>query len=793
MAEKFTLEAVLKATGIGKFKQAFADAGKALGDFETVGKELQDTGDMLSGVGKGLTAGLTVPLVGAFTAATAGTAEFREEMAKVDTAFEVSGHAAQDGRDTFEEFYKVIGETDQSAEAVNHLAQLTDKQSELSDWTDIATGVFATFGDSLPLEGLTEAANETAKVGAVTGPLADALNWAGVSEDEFNKSLQATNSEQERATLITDTLNGLYDEAAEKYRENNESALTLRDAQLQLREAFAAVGEILAPVISKIAEFVGGLAEAFSSLDEEQQKMIIKLAGIAAAIGPVLIVGGALMSWIGTLLPLISKAGTLFGGLGLMFPKISSAIGLLGKAFGILMGPVGIVIAAIAGFIAIMVHLYNTNETVRNAINTAWTAIKETVMSAVEIAVNFVMSIVGMFVQWWNENQEMIRQTVETVWTAIKDLIIAAIEFITPYLQVAWTAIKETVMVVWTAISGAIQIAMNLIMGIIETVMLMIDGNWSGAWELIKETLDTAWNSMHNLITEVLETIRGAIMNVLDRIAEIFGVNMDDIKQKVDTAFNFIADVIDTIMPIVQGIIEGAWNHIVIVFETAVGVIQGVIDFFASMMEGDFEGMKTAVSDIWDSLWDGIKGVVENAWNTLSGAFSSLWDSISGWFTGLVDDAKEWGGNMISGFADGISGMVGEAVGAAKGVISSVGDYIKFWSPAKKGEGRYIEDWGANMILGFIDGVASQHRNAQQAMNSIVNAMQPDPMNTIDINGSIARSNAQVGSKIRHEINNDRSVQPAYINVRIGEQEFRRFTEDIFSEEARIANLEAQF
>ena len=56
------------------------------------------------------------------------------------------------------------------------------------------------------------------KVGQVTGPLADALNWAGESEDAFNEKLAACSSEQERAALITETLNRLYSEAAGNYR-----------------------------------------------------------------------------------------------------------------------------------------------------------------------------------------------------------------------------------------------------------------------------------------------------------------------------------------------------------------------------------------------------------------------------------------------------------------------------------------------------------------------------------------------------------------------------------------------
>ena len=87
----------------------------------------------------------------------------------------------------------------------------------MSEWTTICEGVYATFGASLPIEGLTEAANETAKVGTVTGTLADALNWAGISEDAFNEKLAACNTEAEREALIRQTLNSAYAEAAAGY------------------------------------------------------------------------------------------------------------------------------------------------------------------------------------------------------------------------------------------------------------------------------------------------------------------------------------------------------------------------------------------------------------------------------------------------------------------------------------------------------------------------------------------------------------------------------------------------
>ena len=140
-------------------------------------------------------------LGGAWIAAIEGSREYRTEMGKLDTAFQTNGHSSEAAKKTYQDLQAVLGDTDVSVEAANHLAVMTDNEKDLQTWTDICTGVFATFGDSLPIEGLTEAANETAKVGQVTGPLADALNWAGISEDEFNEKLAKCSGEQELSLI----------------------------------------------------------------------------------------------------------------------------------------------------------------------------------------------------------------------------------------------------------------------------------------------------------------------------------------------------------------------------------------------------------------------------------------------------------------------------------------------------------------------------------------------------------------------------------------------------------------
>lgn len=180
------------------------------------------------------------------------TLEAQRNFAKLNTAFQAAGASAQQAGETYNGLYRFLGDSDKAVEAANHLAMITTNQKDLAEWTKITQGIYATFGDSLPIEGLTEAANETIRVGQVTGTLADALNWAGVSEDEFNAKLATTSSLEEREALVRSTLNGLYSEAAEIYERNNGALLAYNESQAKLDSTMAAAGAATLPLLTAL-------------------------------------------------------------------------------------------------------------------------------------------------------------------------------------------------------------------------------------------------------------------------------------------------------------------------------------------------------------------------------------------------------------------------------------------------------------------------------------------------------------------------------------------------------------
>lgn len=255
------------------------ESGEAAKDTEKLKDSTEKTGKGFSAL-KGAAAIGVAAIAAVGAAAIAGvkslldlaesTRELRTDMAKLETSFETNGLKAEDATETYKTLYGVLGDTGRATEAASHLSLLANNAEDLSKWTDIATGVYAQFGDSLPIEGLTEAANETAKVGDVTGVLADALNWAGVNEEDFQKKLDDCSSEQERQQLITETLNELYSDQADKFKELNKDVIDANEAAADLAQAQADLGAAAEPLNTKITNLktniLTGLTPAFTTL-----------------------------------------------------------------------------------------------------------------------------------------------------------------------------------------------------------------------------------------------------------------------------------------------------------------------------------------------------------------------------------------------------------------------------------------------------------------------------------------------------------------------------------------------
>lgn len=250
---------------------------KALEDLENGTRDAADATDDMGGKLDGLKAvgGAAVGAVAAVGAAAAGavtgflalaesTRESRNEMAKLETAFQTAGLSAENAESTFTTLYGIMGDEGAAVEAAQQLAKISENEKDLEANTRILTGVMAEYGNSIPLEGLAEGIASSAAMSSVQGQLADALEWQGVNLDDFNAKLGSLATEEERAAYIQETLTGLYGESADAYRENNAAVIEAQEAQAALNGTINELGAIAEPIMTTLKQVATDLLQSIT-------------------------------------------------------------------------------------------------------------------------------------------------------------------------------------------------------------------------------------------------------------------------------------------------------------------------------------------------------------------------------------------------------------------------------------------------------------------------------------------------------------------------------------------------
>lgn len=351
------------------------------------GKKTQDAfgkiGSAALAIGKTvITAGAA--LGGAWVAAIEGTREYRAQMGLLDSAFIASGHTSTEAKNTYSELNAVLGDTEQAVEAAQHIALIADNEKEMNELTAIGTGVFARFGQSLPLEGMYEGIVHTSQLGEVQGSLADALEWSGITVESFNDQLAKCSTEEERQDLIMKTLQDTYGKASEQYKETNKDVMEARKAQERLTDAFAELGRVGEPILTAIKN---GVAKLVSAAVPKLESFIKKVKDLKKWIKDnentvdawVAVIIGATVS-IGAFL-LVLKWGAIMSAATKAIKGVRAAILLFNAALRA--NPIGFVVSLLAGLVAAFIYLWNNNKGFRQFWLDMWAKIKSATGTAV--------------------------------------------------------------------------------------------------------------------------------------------------------------------------------------------------------------------------------------------------------------------------------------------------------------------------------------------------------------------------------------------------------------------------
>ena len=515
------------------------EANKSIAEIEKKSKGVASTlGNGIKTAAKWGTAlvGGAAAGVGALSSVAESTREYRTEMGKLDTAFTTNKFSAADAKQTYSDLYAVVGDSGQATEAANHLSLLCNSTKDLQSWTEICTGVYGQFGDSLPIEGLTEAANETAKVGAVTGPLADALNWMGVSEDEFNEKLAKCSSEQERQQLITSTLTSLYSDASAQYKETNGDVMESNRAHQQLSDTMAQIGAVAEPVLNSLIALGGKLLEQLSPIIE----------GVADSLAPALIniceeVAPIIVSMLEQIMPLIEE----------LLPFIAQLIEQLAPLI-----------------VQIVEQLFPPLLQIIQDLLPYFMQIIQAIMPLFSTLVELLMPVIEVFVQLAGV---LLNGLLAALTPIIEDLATFLNDLLTPLIPI-------------------ISELCDTIVGTLQPVFEQLSPVISLVFDALRPVL--------GLLGEMLETLIPALVPVIEWLAHIFsevlGGAIKGVKKILEPLSGIFNGIVDFVKGVFSGNWEQAWNGVVNIFKNVFNlipafvenVINGIIWIINKLLEG---------------------------------------------------------------------------------------------------------------------------------------------------------------------------------------------------------------
>lgn len=603
-------EAEASKTALYKFGQTIEDNADKL---SSAGSKMETAGAALSG-------GI-VGVAGSLTALAESQEEAIQQNAQLETAFTNAGSTVEQSSKVYGDFYRLLGDGDTATEAAQNLIRLTQNEQELSQWTDIAAGAYATFGNALPLENLAEAAQETAHTGTVTGGLADAINWATASneqwqaalsgnsdaqaafnkalgegatkEDAFNAALAACKTEQERSTLITQTLTGIYGDAGKQFQETNKDLLASRDAQNELETSMRELGEAALPVkqtvteigteiMQKLAPALQAASDWYKNLTPEQQELVKNLAlgalafgGVTTAVGKTMQAAEGIGGTIKTLAGGIKGLGSDVDGLGGKFGGIGGAW----KGFTGLISahPIGLGIAAVSAAVAGLTWFFTQTETGKQMwadftgwISEKWQGVQDFLSGAGEFFGGVWENVTTGVETFKNDvatKWESFKTDAGNAWENIKSTVSEKAQSAADWVSEKWSTLKTNTETAFSAVKSTVENDLNTAKEAGSHAGSALQAALSGDWATAKSEAASAFGTIKNSINEKMNAAQSAAVNIADRIGEKLG--FPGLGEKVNGIFN-------NVRSFMENPIKSAWDFISGIPGRIMGAFSGI-------------------------------------------------------------------------------------------------------------------------------------------------------------------------------------------------------------------------
>ncbi|UXD81497.1 minor tail protein [Lactococcus phage D4840] len=622
-----------------------------------------------------------------------------------------------------------------------------------------------------------------------------------------------------KLTSSLENSDGAADKMARTMQDNMNSSLEQMMGALE--SAAIVIQKVMAPAVRKIADAVSGMVDMFVSAPEPVQKMIVVIGLIVAAIGPLLVIFGQAVVTIQRV-----KVG---------FMALQAGLALMETSLAAVILPVLGIVAAIAAVIVIGVLVYKNWDKIVAFGKKAWANITKFVSDAAKA----IKEKWGDITQWFSDTWNNIKNGAKGLW----DGTIQGAKDAVDSVKNAWNGIKEWFANLWKGTTSGLASAWDSVtttlapfVETIKTIFQPILDFFSGLWDQVKTIFGSAW--------EIIKTVvMGPVLLLIDLITGDFNQFKEDFGMLWQTLATAIQTIVQTFVNIVVGFYSSFFQTVVNIWTTIVNTIQSlwgafttwVVNMAKSIVDGIVNGwnsFKQGTIDLWNATiqwvkdtwasfkqwvvdsanaivdgvkqgWENLKQGTIDLWNGMINGLKGIWDGLKQSVSNLIDNVKTTFNNLKNiNLLD-----IGKAIidGLVKGLkqkwedgmkfISGIGDWIRKHKGPIRVDRKLLIPAGNAIMNGLNYGLTGGFRDVQSNVSGmgdmIANAINSDY--SVDIGANVAAANRSISSQVSHDVNLNQGKQPASFTVKLGNQIFKAFVDDISNAQGQAINLNMGF
>lgn len=603
---------------------------------------------------------------------------------------------------------RMVKPTDQVAAAMDELGiVLTNSDGTFKSLDQILSEMRGSFSDLTDEQKTYYAATLAGQEG-----ISGLLSLLNISQEEYDE-----------IAASMDNAGGVAKETAEVMRDN--LSADVEELMGSLESLAITLASLIVPALRDFVQWLTQLINKFTALSPETQKTILTIAGIAAAIGPVLMVLGKLTSSVGSII-------TTFGKIPGALVKAKSAFSAIGAAIGGISAPVVAVVAVIGVLIAAFANLWKTNEEFRNKMTAIWDGIKSKFESFAQgivdrlNALGFDFENFGEVVKAiWDGFCSLLAPIFEGVFNQISVILGSVLDALTGIFDVfigiftgnwdqAWQGVKEIFGAVWDLIKGTFESWAIAFKGIADTVLGWFGTTWDETWTNIKQFFVDIWNGITSFFSNVINSIKMAVSNFITTIINFFA-------QLPTNIANFITNAYNSVVTWVSNMVAKAR-------EMGQNFLNAVVSFFTNLpyKVGYFIGSTLTNIVIWaGNMVTKAREMGTNFLNTVVSFFTQLpgkilqfitsaFNNVQTWATNMVNKAREMGTNFINNVVSFFTQLPGKVLQ----FITSAFNNVQIWATNMANKAR---ETGTNFINNVVSFMQQLPSKIKQYLDSAIN------------------------------------------------------------------------